>query len=152
MSEFKAIETQEQLEEVLKDRLARERATVERKYENYLSPEEVETKYNGYLSPKDVEEKYKDHLSPEQVADLQTKIKGYETNSVKMRIAQETGLSFEAVNFLQGDDEDSIRQSAESLKNLVGVNNIAPLASNEPSGTSGDAALLNTLRNLEKGD
>lgn len=150
MSEFKKIETQEQLEEVLKDRLKRERDTVKKEYEGYLSPQDVEEKYKGYLSQEDVEKKYKDHLSPEKVAELNAKIKGYETDSVKTRIAHENGLSYEAIGFLRGDDEESIRKSAESLKGLIGASNVAPLASTEQViADAKDAALKNTLKGLK---
>lgn len=150
MSDFKVIETQEQLDEILRDRLKRERETVKKDYEGYLSPSDVAEKYKGYLSPEDVETKYKDHLSPEEAAKLRTKIKGYETDSVKTRIAHEAGLSYDAVSFLKGEDEDSIRKSAETLKGLIGTSNVAPLASTE-SGISNaqEAALKNTLKGLK---
>lgn len=150
MSEFKIIETQEQFEERLKDRLKRERESVRKEYEGFLSPSDVEERYKGFLSPDDVKEKYKNHLSPDEVEKLNSKIKGYETASVKTRIAHETGLSYEAIEFLKGDDEDSIRKSAESLKGLVGINNVAPLASTESNvGDATDAALRNTLKGLK---
>lgn len=152
MSEFKVIETQEQLDDILKDRLKRERESTRKEFEGFLSPSDVAEKYKGYLSPDDVKEKYKDHLSPEEVAKLNSKIKGYETDSVKTRIAHETGLSYDAVQFLRGEDEDSIRKSAESLKGLVGMTNVAPLASTESNmGDAVDAAYKNVLKGL-KGD
>lgn len=150
MSEFKKIETQEQLEEVLKDRLKRERETVKKDYEGYLSPTAAAEKYKGYLSPDDAAAKYKDHLSPEEAAKLRNQIKGYETDSVKTRIAHEAGLSYDAVSFLKGEDEDSIRKSAEMLKGLIGENNIAPLASTESAiGNAQEAAYKNTLKGLK---
>lgn len=150
MSEFKIIETQEQFEERLKDRLKRERESVRKEYEGFLSPSDVAERYKGFLSPDDVKEKYKNHLSPDEVEKLNSKIKGYETASVKTRIAHETGLSYEAIEFLKGDDEDSIRKSAESLKGLVGINNVAPLASTESHVVDAtDAALRNTLKGLK---
>lgn len=147
MSEFKIIETQEQLDEVLKERLKRERETTRKEFEGFLSPSDVAEKYKGYLSPDDVKERYKNHLSPEEVAKLNSKIKGYETDSVKTRIAHETGLSYDAVQFLKGDDEETIRKSAESLKGLVGVKKTAPLASTETS-LDKDSALRQMVRNL----
>ena len=42
MSEFKPIETQEQFDAAVSDRIKRERETLSRKYENYLSPEQVQ--------------------------------------------------------------------------------------------------------------
>ena len=60
------------------------------------------------------------------------------------------GLSYGAADFLKGEDEDAIRKSAESLKNLVGNMNTAPLASTEPHvGENSEAALRNTLRSLK---
>lgn len=150
MSEFKAIETQEQFDAAIGERLKRERDTVKKEYSGYLSPEDVEKKYSGYLSPEDVEKKYKNHLSPEKVAELNAKIKGYETDSVKTRIAHENGLSYEAIGFLRGEDEESIRKSAESLRGLIGASNVAPLASTEQVlADAKDAALKNTLKGLK---
>lgn len=152
MSEFKAIETQEQFDAAISELLKRERETVRKEFEGYLSPEEEGEKYAGYLSPDDEKKKYKDYLSPEEVAKKDAKIKGYETDSVKMRIAHEAGLSYDAVAFLKGEDEDSIRKSAETLKSIIGTNNLAPLASTESrvDGTQ-ETALKNTLKGL-KGD
>ena len=150
MSDFKVIETQEQLEEVLKDRLKREGDKVRKEYEGYLSPSDAEEKYKGYLSPDAEKEKYKNYLSPEEVAKKDAKIKEYETDSVKTRIAHELGLSYDAVGFLKGDSEEAIRKSAESLKGLVGASNVAPLASTEDVlGNATEAALKNTLKGLK---
>ena len=55
MSDFEAIETREQFEEAVKDRLEQERETVRREFSGYLSPEAVEEKYKEYLSPKEAE-------------------------------------------------------------------------------------------------
>lgn len=149
MSNFKVIETQEQLEEVLKERLKRERETVRKEFEGFLSPSAVEEKYKGYLSPEAVEEKYKGYLSPDEAAKLRNQIKGYETDSVKTRIAHETGLSYDAVSYLKGDDEESIRKSAEGLKGLIGTNNVAPLAELDQVSANQEAALKNTLKGLK---
>lgn len=150
MSDFKVIETQEQLEDVLRDRLKRERDTVKKEYEGYLSPQDVEEKYKGYLSPDDVEKKYKDHLSPERAAELNAKIKGYENDSVKTRIAHENGLSYEAISFLKGEDEESIKKSAESLRALIGSGGSAPLASTEGQLENAEnVAIKNVLKGLK---
>ncbi len=150
MAEFKPIETQEQLDAIVGDRLKREREKISKEYEGFLSPEDAAKKYEGYLSPDDEKEKYKGYLSPEETAKKDAKLKGYETDSVKTRIAHELGLSYDAIGFLKGDDEKSIRESAETLKSLVGNTVMAPLASTEPSATeTKDAALKNTLKGLK---
>ena len=149
MGEFKVIETQEQLDAVLGERLKRERETVKKEYAGYVSPEEAK-KYEGYLSPEEVAKKYEGYLSPEEAAKKDAKIKGYETDSVKTRVAHEVGLSYDAVSFLKGEDEDSIRKSAESLKSLVGANNLAPLASTERDAVkANETAFKNVLKGLK---
>lgn len=150
MSDFKVIETQEQLDAIIGKRLEREREITKKEYENFLSPEDVTKKYEGYLSPEDVEKKYKDYLSPEEVAKKDAQIKAYETDSAKTRIAHESGLSYEAIAFLKGDDEETIRKSAEALKHLVGNTVVAPLASTESSVEDKKTeALKNTLKGLK---
>ena len=104
MSDFKVIETQEQLDAIIGERLKRERETIRKEYEGFLSPEDATKKYAGYLSPEDEKKKYSGYLSPEEVAKKDAQIKQYETDSVKTRIAHEAGLSYEAIGFLKGDD------------------------------------------------
>lgn len=157
MSEFKIIETQEQLDEIIKGRINRERESLGKKYEGYISPEdyqnkikEYETSISGYSTKlKEANEKIENHTK--ELAERDSKIKAYETDSVKTRIANELGLSYEAVKFLQGTDEDSIRSSGESLKKLVGINNVAPLASlgNPVPVDDEEAALKRMLKQIE---
>ena len=149
MGEFTPIETQEQLDSIIGERIKEIREKAEKKYEGYLSPEEVTKKYEGYLSAEEVTKKYEGYLSPEEVAEKDAKIKGYESHSVKTRIAHELGLSYESIDFLKGDDEESIRKSAETLKSLVGNRTAPPLASHdETKGDSVDASLRNMVKNL----
>lgn len=62
-----------------------------------------------------------------QLTEKDGQIAKYEMDSVKTKVARECGLSYEAIGFLQGDDEDAIRKSAESLKAIVGANKMPPL-------------------------
>lgn len=157
MGDFTPIETQEQLDAVIGERIKRERETSAKKYEGYLSPDDFKSKTADYEKQigdltnalKEANDKAANH--EKEIADMDTKIKAYETASVKSRIAHEIGLSYDAIDFLKGDDEDSIRKSAESLKSLVGSNkHAAPLANPEgSSGTDEDAVLRKTLRSLK---
>ena len=147
---FKVIETQEQFDAAIGERVKRAQETVRKEYEGFLSPEEAAKQREGWLSPEAEKEKYKNHLSPEEAAKKDAKIKEYETNSAKMRIAHETGLSYDAVEYLKGDDEEAIRKSAETLKKMIGANNVAPLASNEqPLEDEKNIALKKTLKGLK---
>ena len=159
MSDFKVIETQEQLEQAVEERLNEERE----KYKGYLSPDEVAEKYKGFLSPDDVAEKYKGYLSPDEVekkyagyisaesaAEKDTKIKKYEQQAVRTKVAKEPGLSYEAADFIKGDNEEELKKSAEALKSIMGRHGAPPLRSSETGQESDkDEALRNTLRKLK---
>lgn len=103
-----------------------------KEYEGWISPDELE-KQKAEMA-KQVEDLTGQiaTLTDEQSA-LKTQltekdgtIAKYEIDSVKTRIAREFGLSYEAIGFLQGEDETAIRASAESLKSLVGTQKVAP--------------------------
>ena len=155
--EFKIIESQEQLDAVLKGRLEREKV----KYNDQIA--ELTQKYEAQTSDaqKQISEltqalntaKEEKAEFDKTLAERDAKIKEYELSSVKTQIAHELGLSFEAVNFLQGSDADEIRKSAESLKELVGTRT-APLANPEPQvntvEATKDAALRQMSRELAK--
>ena len=154
MSDFKIIESQEQLDAIIGERLKRERETISKKYESYISPEDFSAKqaeYEGQISNLNNslnEVNLRIANFETQIAEKDKQIKAHESFSVKTRIANELGLSFDAVNFLQGNDEASIRESAETLKRIVGNTHVAPLGSTENGAVSEDAALLNVIKNL----
>ena len=112
MAGFEAITTQEQLDAVIKDRLERERKTLTEKYSDYDDLKEKVSDYEKQIgdlnkSIKDNEKKYADY--DQQLSALQTKVKGYESDSVKTRIAHEAGIPYELASRLTGEDENSIR-------------------------------------------
>lgn len=154
--DFKVIESQEQLDAVLKGRLEREKV----KYTDQI--EELNQKLEAQTSEaqKQISEltqalnSYKEEKESfsKTLAEKDEAIKKYELHSVKTQVAHELGLSFEAVDFLQGATEEEIRTSAESLKNLVGTK-AAPLANPEPTikdtkEATKDAALRSMLHDL----
>jgi predicted nuclease with TOPRIM domain len=83
------------------------------------------------------------------VADLQNKVTLYETASLKVRIAHETGIPYELASRLFGEDEAAIRKDAETLAGFVKNQSLPPLKDNEPAGDDEDApyrALLNKIK------
>ena len=125
--------------------------------------------FDGWISPEEAK-KQTEELSTQltglndqikaltdEKTDLQTQltekdgtIAKYERDSVKTKIAREYGLSYEAIGFLQGEDEEAIKKSAESLKALVGSQSVPPLGNPEPNDktNSSDKALLEMLSNI----
>ena len=148
---FKPIETQEELDNIIKDRLKRERETTQKRYEGWVSPEDHQKAITD--ANKAFDDYKKAHESDEQtIADLTAKTKKYETASLKSRIAHEVGLSYEWIDRINGEDEKSIREDAESIKKLVGSGS-APLPTKNPeageSYDSGKNALKSVLNGLK---
>ena len=149
---FKPIETQEELNAIIKERLKRERESAEKRFEGWVSPEDhakaIEDVNKAFDDYKKV------HESDEQtIKDLTAKNKEYETASLKSRIAHEVGLSFEWISRISGDDEQSIRADAESLKKLVG-NGSTPIPTKstetETPPDAHNASLMTVLNGVKK--
>lgn len=151
MSEFVPITSQEDFDKAVEERLKAERETIKNQYKGYLSPDTVKKQYEGYLSPEQVEEKYKGYLTPEQAAEKDKKIKGYEIESLKARIARENNIPYELAGRLTGETEEDIKKDAEALAKIWREQNGAPLASTEPSGAdSKRTAMKRMLSNLKE--
>ncbi len=155
------INTQEEL-----NRMFGERAEAARRAEH----ERMEQQYAGFDDFKAKAEKYDSDIaalnekisglegekstSAAKISELEGKIREYETSSVKMRIARETGLPAELAERLSGADEAAMRADAEALAKLIKSQNIAPMY--KPSGEGGndgkDAALKNLLKKVRNED
>ena len=153
--DFKIIESQEQLDSVIKARLEREDA----KHAKQLAEIEEKNKKQLAEAQKQIGEltealntaKESTKAYDEKIAERDAKIKDYELRSIRTQTAHELGLSFEAVDFLKGDDPESIRASAEALKSLVGQRT-TPLANTDTSGseTSTESAYMSMVRDLTR--
>lgn len=103
-----------------------------KEYEGWISPDDL-AKQREELSAK-VEELNgqittltdEQTLLKTQLTEKDDAIAKYEIDSVKTRVAREFGLSYEAIGFLQGEDEEAIKKSAEALKDLVGAQAPSP--------------------------
>ncbi len=155
---FKIIETQEQFDSAIKGRLEREKSKYDAQIADLEGRMQKQTdelqKQIGELTTALNTAKEEKVAFDTMIAEKDAKLKEYELHSVKTQVAHELGLSFDAVNFLQGSDADEIRKSAESLKELVGTKT-APLAAAEVPvandvNAAKDAALRTMVRNLEK--
>lgn len=118
---FTPINTQEEFDAAIGERLKRERETLEKKFEGYTSPDDLAKLKGAYdtkvsdlnKSLEDAKTKIAGH--DKTVAELNAKIRGYETDSAKTRIALEEGLSFEFAQRLTGEDEEAIRKDAKAF-------------------------------------
>lgn len=153
MGEFQPINTQEELDRVLASRLQRERDTVTKSFQAQI--EERDQKITGFESTIADLNKQIESLNGQtgRVAELEAKVREYETNSVKMRIARETGLPAELADRLSGADEAAMRADAENLAKLLKTQQ-APAPIYRPSGEGAndgkDAALRGLLKQVRE--
>lgn len=151
-NEFKTIETQEELDAIIKARLDRNTKTVtdevKKSYEGYLSPDEVK-KLNEQIASLNSQLTEKETA----ITDLTAKNKAYETASVKARICHEKGLPYELAERLSGESEEDIAADADKLSQFVSAGKpAAPLYT--PAGNTGmsvknaDAAVMSLLNSL----
>ena len=128
-STFKAIETQEELDSIVKERLKREREAANKRYEGWISSEDHQRTLSEANQTLEDYKKAREN-DAKAIEDLAAKNAAYETASLKSRIAHEVGLSLEWTGRISGEDEQSIRADAESLKKLVGTG--TPLPTKNP--------------------
>lgn len=150
MTEFKVIETQEQLDTIIKARLDREKS----KYADYDSlAEKIKNLETENLNLKDTisakEESESTNLN--RIAELEKSVSGWEAKVLKQQVAIKYGLPFDLADRLQGDSEESLNEDAERLASLVNVKNYTqPLADTEPATAGGvDAAWRDVVKNLK---
>ena len=154
--EFKAIETQEALDAIIKGRLERNTrsvtdsvtAEITKKFEGYISPDDAKKSADQITA---LTEKLKE--SETRIAELTAKNSAYEISSVKMRIAQESGLPIELAERLSGSTEEELKKDAETLAKLVKPQHQQHRFSSEHSeGLSGvEQAFYEKNPNLRKG-
>lgn len=141
MSDFQIIETQEQLDKVIGERIRRAEQKAAEKYADY---EDLKTQNAGYVTQiaqlQSQLQAQTDKITgfEADVADLTGKVHAYETASVKTKVALELGLPYQMANRLTGDDEKAIRADAEAMKQLIGAQvPPAPIGSPEPNTKGG---------------
>lgn len=150
MTEFKVIETQEQLDAIIKSRLDREKA----KYSDYDTLAEkikkLETE-NTNLKQTIIDKETSESTTASKIADLEKDVTTWKQKSLKQQIAMKNGLPFDLVDRLQGDSEESLNEDAERLASLVNVKTYTqPLADTEPNVNNGiDAAWRDVIKNLK---
>lgn len=117
---FEPIETQEQLDKVIGERLKQNREKVENelkeKYGDYDALKSTNAEHEKTIS------ELKDSLKEKEgkITELNGKVHKYETDSVKTRVAQEAGLPAGMAARLTGETEEELKKDAESLSKLIG--------------------------------
>ena len=132
MSEFKPITTQEEFDAAIKGRLSREKE----KYGDYDQLKsrvaELEEENVGLKSTIEATNQSKADAD-KQLEELQSQIAGYETASLRTRVALQYGLPYDLADRLQGTDEESFKADAERLAGYIKKSQpVAPIRDSEP--------------------
>jgi len=149
MSEFKPITTQEEFDAAIKGRLSREKE----KYGDYDQLKsrvaELEEENVGLKSTIEATNQSKADTD-KQLEELQSQIAGYETASLRTRVALQYGLPYDLADRLQGTDEESFKADAERLAGFIKkAQPVAPVRETEPQvGDNKTMQMKSMLREL----
>lgn len=138
---FKTIETQEQLDEIIQERIARAKESVAKEYADYEDLKKAKAGLEKQVADLTEQAKKKDEQDKENeqiLADLKAQVHEYEMSSAKTKIALEEGLPFELANKLTGEDEEAIRADAQNMAKFVQQKQAAPIGSPEPTDGNSD--------------
>lgn len=139
MSDFKTIETQEELDLIIGERVAKEKERLERNSPFKAELDQLKTakadleSQVGTLQSTIEQSKAGQEDYTKQISDLTSKVAGYETANLRTRIALQNGLPYDLADRLVGDDEESIKADAERLSSFVTKQHSAPLKDVEPN-------------------
>ncbi len=156
MSEFKVIESQEEFDARIKDRIerAKEKAIEDYKIEIKKTIDDLKSENS---SLKNEVAGYKESLEEvkgkdETIKDLNEKISAFERAEVKRNIALEYGLPLKLADKISGDDEDSMKKDAEGMAKYFSESKKSyepPLKSYENKVDEKDQALKKLLDGLD---
>ena len=150
---FEPINTQEEFDAAIADRLSRAKEAVRKEYADYEQLKEQAAAHEKSLG--EANDKIAGY--EKSLGELETKLRGYETASVKTRAALDAGLPYTMADQLTGADEAAIRKDALELARMWGAGRKAPpLAESDPAESKEKQknAILEKWRNelMNKGD
>lgn len=144
---FKVIETQEELDNIIKNRIER----VRKEYDGFMSAEDIQKLKDTYdTKVKEDENKYT--TLEKEKNDLMAKVKGYEANALKTKVALAINLPMGAIDYLKGETEEELTESAKALSSMFTPKGADPKPKEEgkplaPQGTNSHGA---TMSEVEK--
>lgn len=131
--EFTPIETQEQFDAMVKDRVERAKKSAAKEFETQLKDleqlkESVTAKETeiGTLKAKITEMEAEKKTSGESYQSMQKELSQVKLSALKQRIAIDAGIPLEMADRLNGEDEESIKEDAEKVKGFIGAKHVAP--------------------------
>lgn len=156
MAEFKVINTQEEFDERIKERIERAEKKAAEAFKGWLSPDDVKALNEAHKGEiEKINAAHSDELKKyagydEKFNEQAEKIKSLEMAALKTKIATEKKLPLDAVEFLQGDDEESITANAEKLLKLSGGYSVGFVRNTETPTDNTEQQWRDLSRSLQK--
>lgn len=141
MSEFKVIESQEELDKILKDRL--ERAEKKAKEEMQGLIDSLKSENAGLKEENTNYQKQLDGVKEKDVtiSTLEGEIESYKKAELRRKVAIENSIPYTLADRIVGDDEESMTEDAKRLAEFVGKKEYVPPLKNyedkTPDSTQG---------------
>ena len=152
MADFKAVETQEELDKIIGERLKRERKQVEDEFSEKISALEKE---NEGLKSENAEVK----SSLEKVAEkdteieqLQGQVKGYEKSEMQRKVALAHNIPYNLAARIRGESEEEMIEDAKSLAAYFAKDEPVPPLKNPDMGADDGGAYKDLLDGLNLDD
>lgn len=149
MSDFKPIETQEELDRIIQDRLNRQKE----KFSDYDDMKNRNTELEGEVTDlkRVIEESTSQIESHDKIVDtLNKKIESYEIANLRTKIAIQNGIPIDLADRLIGEDEKTIKEDAERLASMVSKKQVPPPLKNTEKAIvdDKDGAYKNLLQGI----
>lgn len=148
MSEFKVIETQEELDKIIVERLKRERSKVEDEFNEKLKAYETQIQE---LKSENAEVKANLEKASEkdtEIEKLQGRIKGYERSEMQRKIALENKIPYNLAGRIQGDTEEEMLEDAKNLSKYFEKQEVVPPLKNPEINKGESGAYKELLQGL----
>lgn len=170
MGDFKVISTQEEFDAAIKDRIARAEQTAEARVRAELKNDldkvtTLESSIKSLTTERDGFRQKAEENATEitklqgQITENDKKLKAYEMDALKLKIAQETGIPISERGRLTGETEEEIRKDADTFSKVFKAANNRGLPGFEQNegiqeGESGEKRreLKDLLGKIRKGD
>lgn len=142
MTDFKPINTQEEFDERIKERLERAEKKARESFTGWTSPDDLKSLSAKHADEiKALKESHAKEMEKyagydEKFNEQAAKIHSLEVSALKTRIANEKKLPMDAIEFLQGEDEQSITDSADRLSKLSAGTHVGFVRSSEQTSES----------------
>ena len=123
--EFQAITSQEQLDNVIGERLRRQKEQFEEKIKEYEALKEENSKLQTELEQKNqfIEENKKEtSMRTEDYENLEKELSSLKLQQLKQKIAINNGIPLDLANRLSGEDEETLLEDAKTLSGFINSN------------------------------